>query len=244
MKRHLVRYWREFLAGALSMLALLLILGTGPSTITIPLSGSYRVTTAADGSFASTFALCDINNPATCISLGQQAMTGSVPVAIASNQSNVPINNAQVGGTAVDTNSGVKSAGTQRVVLATDQPTLTNPFSVNLLPSTSAGWSPFLANAQSTTVTTVKATAGELGAYYCWNPNAAVAYLQIFDISGTVTLGTSVPKWSIGLPAGSAANLELSNGLHFANAIKIAATTTATGSTAPTSAIDCNIGFN
>jgi hypothetical protein len=32
-----------------------------------------------------------------------------------------------VGGTAVDTNSGNKSAGTQRFVLATDQPTMTNP---------------------------------------------------------------------------------------------------------------------
>lgn len=36
------------------------------------------------------------------------------------------INLKQVGGTAVDTNSGTKSAGTQRVVLATDQPALTN----------------------------------------------------------------------------------------------------------------------
>lgn len=32
----------------------------------------------------------------------------------------------QVNGTTVDTNSGVKSAGTQRVVIATDQPSLTN----------------------------------------------------------------------------------------------------------------------
>ncbi len=37
-----------------------------------------------------------------------------------------PVNNAQVGGTATDTNSGNKSAGTQRVVIATDQPQLTN----------------------------------------------------------------------------------------------------------------------
>jgi hypothetical protein len=33
---------------------------------------------------------------------------------------------SRVGGTAVDANSGVKSAGTQRVVIATDQPQLTN----------------------------------------------------------------------------------------------------------------------
>lgn len=33
----------------------------------------------------------------------------------------------KLNGTTIDTNSGTKSAGTQRVVLATDQPTLTNP---------------------------------------------------------------------------------------------------------------------
>ena len=40
-------------------------------------------------------------------------------------------NMAQVGGTAVDTNSGNKSAGTQRVVLATDQPQLTSALKVD-----------------------------------------------------------------------------------------------------------------
>ena len=37
-----------------------------------------------------------------------------------------PINVLQFGGTAADTNSGNKSAGTLRVVIATDQPQLTN----------------------------------------------------------------------------------------------------------------------
>jgi hypothetical protein len=36
------------------------------------------------------------------------------------------MNLGKVGGTATDTNSGVKSAGTLRVVLATDQPQLSN----------------------------------------------------------------------------------------------------------------------
>jgi hypothetical protein len=44
-------------------------------------------------------------------------------VALPANQS---VNVAQLAGTAPDTNSGVKSAGTLRVVLATDQPQLTN----------------------------------------------------------------------------------------------------------------------
>lgn len=40
-------------------------------------------------------------------------------------------NISQVGGTNIDTNSGTKSAGTQRVVLATDQPQLTNALKVD-----------------------------------------------------------------------------------------------------------------
>ncbi len=42
------------------------------------------------------------------------------------------VNLIQIKGVAVDTNSGVKSAGTQRVVLATDQPALTTPMPENL----------------------------------------------------------------------------------------------------------------
>lgn len=58
--------------------------------------------------------------------VGQAAMAASIPVTIASDQSNVPDNVKQLNGTTVDTNSGSKSAGTMRVVLATDQPALTN----------------------------------------------------------------------------------------------------------------------
>jgi hypothetical protein len=89
---------------------------------------------------------------------------------------------------------------------------------------------------------------GELGAYYCVNGsggtlNTATSYIQIFDTSGTVTLGTTTPKWSIGLLPSGGANLEFANGLNFANAIKIAATTTATGSTAPSTNVDCNFAY-
>jgi hypothetical protein len=55
-------------------------------------------------------------------------VNGTVPVSIAATQA---VNAAQVAGTTTDTNSGVKSAGTQRVVLATDQPQLTNALKVD-----------------------------------------------------------------------------------------------------------------
>jgi hypothetical protein len=50
------------------------------------------------------------------------------PVSLAGTQS---VNQAQVAGTATDTNSGVKGAGTQRIVIATDQPALTNALKVD-----------------------------------------------------------------------------------------------------------------
>lgn len=50
-------------------------------------------------------------------------------VALPANQS---VNQAQVAGTATDTNSGNKSAGTQRIVIATDQPNLTTALNVSL----------------------------------------------------------------------------------------------------------------
>ena len=49
-------------------------------------------------------------------------------------------------------------------------------------------------------MTTIKSSAGELGAYHCLNPNdRPPAYVQIFDTSGTVTLGSTVPVLSLGL---------------------------------------------
>ena len=123
---------RSFGLGLGLGISLLALLATGPAELTLPLTGSYRVTQAPDNSFASTFALCGINDPSTCLNLGQQVKASSVPVAIASDQGNVSTNPSQINGTTIDTNSGNKSAGTQRVVIATDQPALTNPQPVNV----------------------------------------------------------------------------------------------------------------
>jgi hypothetical protein len=112
-----------------------------------------------------------------------------------------------------------------------------------LVPATTNGWAPFLDHAQSTTVTTVKGGVGELGGYHRLNPNLAPAYVQIFDTSSTVTLGATLPVLSLGLPAGAGGNLEWTMGVHFANAIKVAVTTTATGLKAPGTAVGCNFEF-
>jgi hypothetical protein len=182
------------------------------------------------------------------------------PVSLAGTQS---VNQAQVAGTTTDTNSGVKSAGTQRVVLATDQPQLTNALKVDgsavtqpvsaavgspafatVTPSTTGGWSKITALAQTTTKKAVKASAGTFGGYYVYNPNASVAYIQVFDLaSASVTVGTTAPDLVFGIPASSAANLEITNGVNMANAITLVCTTTATGSTAPGTGLDITALF-
>ena len=55
------------------------------------------------------------------IALGSALGAASVPVVIASDQGNVPINTVQLGGNAIDLGAGNAGAGTQRVVIATDQ---------------------------------------------------------------------------------------------------------------------------
>lgn len=51
---------------------------------------------------------------------GQAAMAASVPVTIANNQSNVPVNMTQINGVTPSLNTGVRDAGTQRVTIATN----------------------------------------------------------------------------------------------------------------------------
>jgi len=106
--------------------------------------------------------------------------------------------------------------------------------------STANGWTYKLGAAISTTVVTGKSSAGELGMAYCYNPGSSGAYLQIFD-AASPTLGSTAPAMSIGIGAGVSGGFALSDpGVNFANAIKFAATTTATGSSAPASALDCS----
>lgn len=117
--------------------------------------------------------------------------------------------------------------------------------SVNLSPVTGQGWPSIYTGSIGATVTSVKASSGTIGGWYIYNANASVAYVQIFNVaSGSVTLGTTAPTMSIGIPASGAANLELANGLKFGTAITIAVTTTRAGSTAPGSTVDINIWYD
>lgn len=99
--------------------------------------------------------------------------------------------------------------------------------------------SPNRQSALTTTVMVVAASTATLTWYHCVNPNTAIAYVQIFDTNATVTLGTTLPTISLPLPASGGAAV---GGLllRFTDGVRVAATTTATGNTAPTTALDCN----
>lgn len=111
--------WFAFTVGVATQLTCI----TSSSTTTVNMVGGSGLptgaspgpgTVAVSGSVAVTGPLTDAQLRATPVPISG---------ALTANQS---VNVAQVAGTATDTNSGVKSAGTIRVVLATDQPALTN----------------------------------------------------------------------------------------------------------------------
>lgn len=118
-------------------------------------------------------------------------------------------------------------------------------------PGTTGGWSVFNATSGdgSTALTNsaqaVKGSQGTLGGWYVYNPNAVACYVVIYNvIAASVVVGTTNPAMILTIPATSAANLELTNGIQFGTAIAVAAVmTTAGGNTAPTTALEANFWY-
>lgn len=112
--------------------------------------------------------------------------------------------------------------------------------------SVGTGYDKYSFGALVGTVQTIKGTAATLGGYYLFNPAATACYIQMFDVATatTVTLGTTVPDQSLGIPAGSAANIPpVSPGVNWVNGIKIASTTTRLGSTPCGTGSDVNFWY-
>ena len=120
----------------------------------------------------------------------------------------------------------------------------TGTLATSLAPTTAQlGLTIFSNTAVLATAVAVKASAGRLNWYNAYNPNASVTYLQIFNVaSGSVTVGTTAPTISVGIPANSGWDGESLMSLNWSTAISIAATTTPTGSTAPGTGIVVNFG--
>lgn len=117
------------------------------------------------------------------------------------------------------------------------------PF-VQVQPGLTGGWSAFSNGALTNAAVVVKGSAGTVGGYMIYNPAAAVTYVQVFNVAAaSVVLGTTPPAYVIPVPAGAAVNMSITSGIGHATAISCAATTTPTGSTAPTTAAVASLLF-
>lgn len=173
-----------------------------------------------------------------------QVGDGAGSLTVDASASTFGVNCAQVSGTAIDTNSGSKSAGTQRVVLATDQPQLTNALkvdgsavtqpvsgtvTVNEATATTGGATPSVTiSAASTNATSVKASAGTLYGVMLHNINAAVRYFKVYNKASAPTVGTDTPVLVFPIPgntAGAGVVLTFSAGVALGTGIAFALTT-------------------
>lgn len=146
-----------------------------------------------------------------------------------------PTNISQLNGNTVSVGNGVSSNGTLRVAIASDN----TPFTVN---TKEANSTPVSAFGLSNTANVISASACVVTDYFIANYANNWTYIQMFDITGTITPGVSTPKWSLPIPPNGAANISGLN-ITFANALKIIATNSVTGANAPTAAVDVNLGI-
>jgi len=111
----------------------------------------------------------------------------------------------------------------------------------------SGGFTPLrISGGLTNTVTAVKSSAlSKLGPCYFYNSNSAVVFVQVFNVAtaGAVTLGTTAPTECFPVPPFGGATFGTDIGAEYSAGIQVAATTTETGSTAPTAAITANFRF-
>jgi sporulation protein YlmC with PRC-barrel domain len=102
---------------------------------------------------------------------------------------------------------------------------------------------PFFDLSVDNSAQTMKATAGTLYYVSAYNPNAAVAWIQLLN-HATPTIGTTTPVMVMQIPAnGMNEMLIAAQGLSFSTAITYAATTTASGDVAPAAPLTLTAAF-
>lgn len=85
----------------------------------------------------------------------------------------------------------------------------------------------------------IKGSPGNLYGYFIYNPNATTQFVQFYNTaSGSVTVGTTNPLFMLSIPPVAAANVWMTGGVGFTTAMSWAATSTAGGNGAPTTALD------
>ena len=134
------------------------------------------------------------------------------------------------------------TANSQAVVLPSDQVAIP----VISIASNANGYSVATGSIgfTKTDITPSPNTPGVVAGWYIYNPNNTIAYVQFFNLQASaVTLGSTPPFYSIGIPGFSAANLMSPTGITHSTAISIAVTTTRAGSTNVGSTVDYNIFY-
>lgn len=231
------------------------------STLATPASGLYESSPTTCTTGTACLAGLTVNRE---LKIALTAMTASIPAGsntiggvnfaqyTPNGDGGLPIHvvNGQATGADNSTNSTTKAPVLPCTASSTDPSwTTTNqvPCSVTLAGyqralTSPAGGIPVIEAALSTTVQTVVASGPHvLTLVSCSNANQTAtnfAYVQVFDVSGTVTLGSTAPNIFFYVGANSPGGSNQINAT-FTNAIKVAATTTATGSSAPATALDC-----
>lgn len=132
---------------------------------------------------------------------------------------------SHVGANAVLTGNGTAGTGAQRVTIASDN----TAFPVIVPAATTGGYTPVsTVSAASTNATSLKASAGTVGAVTVTNINAAMRYLKFYNKASAPTVGTDTPVYVIPLPgntAGAGATISFDKGLNFSTGIAWALTT-------------------
>lgn len=179
-----------------------------------------------------------VTSPVSLASLPALATGTNTIGALTAHQST---NVDQWAGTAVDVNSGVKSAGTLRVVIATDQPSLSNAQPVSqsgtwtVQPGNTANTTPWLTTnvpgtspgstvsrikaAASTNSTNLKGSAGVVLGYALYNNTASAKFFKFYNKATAPTVGTDTPLFTVIIPASGGANVNWADGLPFATGI-------------------------
>ncbi len=136
-------------------------------------------------------------------------------------------------------------AGAARMTLDRKQIVTVQPHTAGGL-STMNATSSDGATALTNSAQVIKASAGQVYGWYIYNPNSSAQFVQFYNTAAaSVTVGTTNPLFMLTIPATSAANVNFVQGVTFTNAgFSWAATSTAGGNGAPSTALDAVCYYN
>jgi hypothetical protein len=231
---------------------------------TLPGTGLLGTTTSANGTFvvdSSAFTSIQVLGP-TSTGTANVTIQASIAASAVRNLQQVPLRAVSTGiGDGAPNTQSFLSTSANTFLIEIMYPFVFNGSTwdrmrgdttgINTHPAASATTTGLSVNFQSAltnTAVAIKASAGRLYGYNFFNPGTALVYVQIFNVAAaSVTLGTTTPIMSIGLPSSSSASVGVDVNftlpITFGTAMSYACTATPTGSGAPGATIVTNCYF-